>query len=249
MKVTVFSGTADGRKLCEWLAEQNVKVKACVATEYGASLMGGADVHAGRLDEQGMEKIISGSDIVIDATHPYADKVTRNISEACREAGIRCLRLIREETKCSGAIYVDSVSAAAEYLKNKEGRIFVSTGSKELYRFSEIGNRVSARVLDTDDVRQKCEGLGIKDIIYKAPPFSYEENMRDFNGCKFLVTKDGGKTGGMPEKLKAAESLGMTVIIVKRPSEGNGGMEFEDIKKYMKKILEESNAKGDGWKP
>ena len=142
----MFSGTADGRKLCEWLTEQNVKVKACVATGYGASLMSGTDVHAGRL----------------------ADKVTRNISEACREAGIRCMRLVREETKCRGAIYVESVSAAAEYLKNKHGKIFVSTGSKELYRFSEIRNRVSARVLDTDDVRKKCECLGIKDIIYNV---------------------------------------------------------------------------------
>ena len=244
MRFVVFSGTADGRELCEWLSGRGVPVVACVATEYGAEMMKTCAVHTGRMDEDGMRGFLKKDDIVIDATHPYADKVSENIYSVCSEKKITYLRLLRGEMSCDGAVYVKSAAAAAEYLKGKDGRVFVSTGSKELGEFSCIGERVTARVLDTPAVREKCGALGIKNVLYKTPPFSYEVDLRDMEGCRYLVTKDGGKTGGMPEKLRAAETLGMETIIVSRPKERNGGYGYEEIKHRLKKLIGEE----DLWK-
>ncbi|MGN1116965.1 MAG: precorrin-6A/cobalt-precorrin-6A reductase, partial [Candidatus Ornithomonoglobus sp.] len=107
--------------------------------------------------------------------------------------------------------------------------VFVSTGSKELPVFEVIGSRVRARVLDTNAVHEKCRDLKIRSVLYKMPPFSYEDNIADFNGCRYLVTKDSGKAGGIEEKLRAAKALGMEVIMIRRPDEGREGYTLEEL--------------------
>ena len=37
--ICIFAGTTEGRKLAEFLTKQEVKVTACVATEYGENLI------------------------------------------------------------------------------------------------------------------------------------------------------------------------------------------------------------------
>ncbi len=233
MKTVVFSGTADGRALCEWLTAEGADVTVCVATEYGASLMKGARVRAGRLGCEEMKDVIRGCSVVIDATHPYAEKASENIASACAECGAEYLRLLREETPCPGAVLAESVRGAAEFLRDKDGYVFVSTGSKELHEFAPIGSRVRARALDTAEVRKRCGSLGLDRMIYKDPPFSYEDDIRDMRGCRWLVTKDGGRAGGTETKLRAAKALGMDVIVIKRPQEPRGGLVYGEMKRYL----------------
>ena len=42
-KICVFAGTTEGRELVEFLSSQPVAVTACVATEYGETLLPAAD--------------------------------------------------------------------------------------------------------------------------------------------------------------------------------------------------------------
>ena len=233
MKTAVFSGTSDGRELCKFLAANGHNVSAYVATGYGASLMGGLTVHAGRLDAAEMAAAISDCDIVIDATHPYATEVTKNIRAACSETGVRYLRLAREETVYDSCVTASDAKSAAAYLKNTHGKIFVTTGSKELADFEAIGDRVTARVLDTVEVREKCADMAIDYIMYKMPPYSYEDNLKDFEGFRYLVTKDSGIAGGTDEKLRAAKTLGMTVIMIERPDEGREGYSLTELKAML----------------
>ena len=122
------------------------------------------------------------------------------------------------------------IKSAVEYLTNTSGKIFVSTGSKELAEFEPVGERVRARVLDTPEVRGRCRGMAIAEIIYKTPPYSSEDNSADFNGCRYLVTKDGGRVGGTDEKLDAARRLGMIVIMIERPKTERGGCSLAELK-------------------
>lgn len=232
MKIAVFSGTSDGRELCGFLAANGHDVSVYVATEYGASLIDGITVHAGRLSAEEMAAAVSGCDAVIDATHPYAAEATRNIRAACSKAKIRYLRLTRDKTAHDGCVSVPDTKSAAEYLKNTSGRIFVTTGSKELATFEPVGDRVTARVLDTAEVREKCAGMAI-DCIMKMPPYSYEDNLKDFEGFKYLVTKDSGTVGGTDEKLRAAKALGMTVIMIERPDTGSDGYSLSELKMML----------------
>lgn len=248
-KAIVFAGTTEGYALCEFLAENRVSVYACAATEYGGSLLQENEflhVSAGRLKTEDMEELFrkENPEIVLDATHPYAAEVTKNIRTACESAGVLYQRILRPEgEKNSEAIYVESTEEAAAFLSGTEGNIFLTTGSKELAKFTGIPDykeRLFARVLSIPSVIRSCAELGIegKHLIGMQGPFSAEINeamLRQFQ-CSYLVTKDTGLAGGFPEKMEACQRCGVTPVIIGRPLKEEG-LSLQDAKVFLSKMF------------
>ena len=61
-KLCIFAGTTEGRKLVEFLSGQPVQVTACVATDYGETLLKEADnltISAKRLTQEEMEQLFA----------------------------------------------------------------------------------------------------------------------------------------------------------------------------------------------
>lgn len=228
-KVIVFAGTTEGYEISRFLCENQIPVLACVATEYGTrSLKENPFLHiqAGRLDEAKMKELFEkeSPELVLDATHPYAAEVTQNIRRACEEAEISYIRILRTGSAQQNAVYVSDTKEAAEYLKETTGNVLLTTGSKELAAFTEVPDykeRLFARVLSLPSVIESCQALGFegRNLIAMQGPFSEELNraMLMQYECKYLVTKDSGKAGGFLEKIQAAESCGVTVVIIGRP--------------------------------
>ena len=106
-KVIVFAGTTEGREICSFLKKYEIASLACTATEYGKCRIeeGGAlTVRSGRLTEEEMEQLFGEEqpEMVIDATHPYADLVSENIRSACEKAGKtigQCIKTCRRSRK------------------------------------------------------------------------------------------------------------------------------------------------------
>lgn len=248
-KAIVFAGTTEGYALCEFLAENRVSVYACAATEYGGSLLQENEflhVSAGRLKTEDMEELFrkENPEIVLDATHPYAAEVTKNIRTACESAGVLYQRILRPEgEKNSEAIYVESTEEAAAFLSGTEGNIFLTTGSKELAKFTGIPDykeRLFARVLSIPSVIRFCAELGIegKHLIGMQGPFSAEINeamLRQFQ-CSYLVTKDTGLAGGFPEKMEACQRCGVTPVIIGRPLKEEG-LSLQDARVFLSKMF------------
>lgn len=228
-KVLVFAGTTEGRKLCEELAAGGAEVTACVATEYGRVAMPprqGLEVRAGRLDARQMEKLLRGFSLAVDATHPYADEVTRNIKKACDAAGAEYLRLIRPSLDGCGATVVPDAAAAAGYLSGTLGNVFLTTGTKELAAFGGLKERLFARVLPSTEAISACRAAGLegRHVICMQGPFSHRLNLALLleTGAKYLVTKDSGAAGGFAEKLSAAKEAGAEVVLIARPGKESG---------------------------
>ena len=225
--VIIFAGTTEGRKLSEYLAVRKVPVTACVATEYGETLLTETEylkVHAGRMDEAAMGQFFEEqkTELVVDATHPYAAVVSENVAAACKKAGVEYLRLIRESStsETEDAVLVDSVDEAVNFLKETEGNILATTGSKELFKYTVIPNyesRVFARVLSTAEVASACEKLGFvgRNLICMQGPFSVEMNLAMLREYKisYLVTKESGIAGGYPQKCEAAAMAGVGLVV------------------------------------
>lgn len=103
-EVLIFSGTSEGRKLAEQLLENQIAATVCVATDYGREVMEQEienpllEVQRGRLDLPQMEKLIGSKSwtAVVDATHPFAQQVTKNIAQACANQGCKLWRLLRQ---------------------------------------------------------------------------------------------------------------------------------------------------------
>ena len=247
MKVLLFSGTEEGRALAQWMTENGVDVLVKVATEYGAAL-NSSDVNVSVGSCGGTEGIAAlikkdRYDMVIDATHPYASNITKHASDACKETGAEYLRVIRNESSYSGVKLVNSVAEAIDYLSDKDGVIFGTTGSKEAKEYTRIPDfkeRVVIRVLSVKKSVDDCVALGFegKNLICAQGPFSKEMNIAMFRqaGAKYLVTKDSGAMGGFDEKYEAAKELGMEVVLIARPKDVDG-VEYDEALKILSKKL------------
>lgn len=243
----IFAGTTEGKEIALFFNENRVKFHIFTATDYGIEVlpfMEYAEVHAGRLSYEDMKQLMQSYKndeiIIIDATHPYADIVTNNLYSCANDLGIDYYRIIRPSTYDLGKRIFQSVDEAVDYLRNTEGNILLLTGSKDLGRYSEIGDlsRIFARVLPGIDVIKNAVDLGysLKNIICMQGPFSLEMNIAVINHvqAKYIVTKDTGKAGGFDEKIKAAELTGAELIVIKRPDEKAGGYSIEDLKGLLK---------------
>ena len=234
-KICIFGGTTEGRKLAEFLSGQPCDVMVCVATDYGQTLLPEAEhvsVSARRLPVGEIVSLLTEHrfDLVIDATHPYAQSITKSIARACRETETLRWRLLRSASGVSPEhTYVETVSDAAAFLSETEGNILLTTGSKELAGFSQLpgfSERVWARVLPLQSSLDACAqaGLPASHIFAMQGPFSEAMNaaMLRTIGAQYLVTKDGGAPGGFEEKESAAKSAGARLVVIGRPPEEEG---------------------------
>ena len=183
--------------------------------------------------------------------------MTANIRKACEKYPdiclLRCLRKESEdEAKDSkgdknGIIHVKNTAEAVRYLSEKEGNIFLTTGSKELVLWQGLPGhleRIFARVLPVEASVHICRELGYsgRHIIAMQGPFSAEMNyiqLKEFQ-CSYMVTKDGGDTGGFKEKVQAAKKAGATAVVIDRPKDKGMSLEQtkEAVKEWMKDVSE-----------
>lgn len=219
------------------LSMQPVACTVCVATDYGKALLeesAGVKVLNRRIAAEEMLDLIVNSrvDLIIDATHPYAVAVSANIREAAAGAGVECLRLVREpmeDPQADGCEYFADTEAIVRRLNKLEGRILLTTGSKDLRAFTAVRDyrrRIYPRVLPALESLQACQELGyeLSRVIGMQGPFSEELNvalMRQFN-IRVLVTKESGAAGGFAEKAAAAGKLGIPVLVLDRPVREHG---------------------------
>ena len=234
-KFCVFAGTTEGREIVDFLSKQPVSVTACVTTEYGGSLLEATEnlcVSVKRLTEEQMAEMFTAEhfDLVIDATHPYAQIATENIAAAAAETGTEYLRLQRDGSQVSDeAVFVPDIAGAVEYLNGTDGNILLTTGSKELAKYTGIrdfAKRVFARVLPLPSSLEACSTAGVSPghIIAMQGPFTEELNiaMLRFASAEYLVTKDSGDVGGFGEKASAAAKAGAHLVVIGRPPQLGG---------------------------
>ena len=250
MNVVVFSGTTEGRELSRQLAALGIEVTVSVATPLGQEEQGstpGVTVRCGRLLPDEMAALLGDAALCIDATHPYAAVVTQNIAAACQEASVPLYRCLRESEQGQDELegyphllVAQDTEQAAHLLEEIEGNILLTTGSKELPAYRQVkgfAERFYPRVLPLANVVESCLALGIPaaHLIAMQGPFSQEMNLamiRQWN-ISCLVTKESGKAGGVDQKLAAAKQAGISVLLIRRPSEQVAGWSLQALKQEL----------------
>jgi precorrin-3B C17-methyltransferase len=230
--VWVFSGTSDGNSLARAISESGRKVVVSVATSYGEELAvshcPGIHVTTGKHGFESRKQRLrdSKAKFVVDATHPYACKISKQLIEITSELSIPYIRYERPsqaDTECPNlcATARDAARRAMELGR----RIFLSTGSKDLATFLNVPGASSCtwyvRVTPDSESIEKVVELGIprERICAMQGPFSQEFNEVLWRAWKIdcVVTKDSGAAGGYAEKLQAAASLNIPLVVIARP--------------------------------
>ena len=242
-KVLVFAGTTEGRELAELLADSNIKCSVCVATDYALELMNDKrlDVHCGRLTEEEMEVLMRDGkfDVVVDATHPYAQIVSQNVRQAADKESISLIRLRRStESAEEGFVSFKTHEECSAWLSFQTGNILLTTGSKDLGSYAKnetIKNHLFVRVLPGEESIRLCTANGItgRQIIAMQGPFSAQMNeciLREYS-IDWMVTKISGHAGGFEEKVEAAKKAGVGVCAILPPSENVCQTEISDAER------------------
>lgn len=239
-EIIIFGGTEEGRLLAEFCAENRIKADVCVTTQYGADLLPDSPfirIIIGKLGENQMSELFRQNRYryIIDATHPYAVEVTKNIKSAAGTGSY--LRLVRENSAIYGTI-ADSMDDIVKLLNQNNKTVLSTLGSKELQALKEVENfykRIWVRVLPAENIADYCVKIGFdrNKIILEKGAFSEERNIYHIkmSGAEILLTKESGATGGYPEKISACKKCGTEIITLKRPAENGYNLG------YIKEII------------
>ncbi len=157
-------------------------------------------------------------DAVIDATHPFAEQMSRHGDLACRDLGLPRLCLTRPAWARHGDDKwheVPDVIAAATCLSGLGSRIFLTSGQRDLAAFSGLDDLWflirTVEPIEGIKPKQSC-------CLQARGPFTEadEIELMKTHRIDVLVTKaSGGKaTYG---KIAAARQLGLPVLMIKRP--------------------------------
>jgi precorrin-6A/cobalt-precorrin-6A reductase len=252
MNLLVLAGTEDGRCLASELESRGHRVWVSTLTEYGAQIAEAQGLHTryGALDEAGLLTLFEQNSItgLIDATHPYAEKIHELAQSISKEAKIPYFRWERPKilSEASPLIHWAAGFQEAGELAYRLGqRIFLSTGSKNLKDWLEVPGfkerEIFVRVLPSAEVLRQCEALGFKpyQIIAAQGPFTqrFNEALWEQLRIDVVITKESGQVGGTEQKIKACLELGIPIIVLERPQGGKSGL-VETMEEFLKRVEE-----------
>lgn len=235
-RIAVIGGTSESVFICKKL-ENKYDLLVFAATEDGKRITDGVQcsVNVGRLDYDGFCGALGGVRCVVDASHPFARELSKNVSRACAELEIPYVRYLREKGTYNydDILYVPDKEAAARYLSGTSGRLLFTTGAKTARFYadsvSDFDARAVMRVMDSELSHRECDGLGCT-VIYENPPFSTEDNVNLIQkyGIKLMVSKNSGERGGVPQKADACRKCGIPLVLISAPRE-NGVSDADDV--------------------
>lgn len=214
------------------LAGKGYEVLAVTATENGSRIVV-TNVSLEVIEKyplrSGLESLFKNRSVrmIIDASHPFPDDLSRLAKELRPTSGIPYIRFAREEVDLpeSPLLFpVYSWEEAAQKAAELGNTIFLTTGSYNLELFlkhpSVNGKRIVVRVLPDHRVVEAVQSLGVnpRDIVAMQGPFSKDMNRITFKmyNASVIVTKDSGRAGGTDSKISAALGLKIPVVIIKR---------------------------------
>jgi precorrin-6A/cobalt-precorrin-6A reductase len=157
------------------------------------------------------------TDLLIDATHPFANRISNNAAEAANTFGLPRLVLQRGPWQpVAGDTWrtVASVVEAAKAIGAQPVRVFLTIGRQDLMPFRDLAPQHDylIRSVDTPDPALLPPNA---EILTGRGPFDAEAEraLMQSRGIDVLVTKNSGGADG---KLTAARTLSLPVIMVAR---------------------------------
>lgn len=176
----------------------------------------------------------NGTEAVIDATHPFAARISVHAGEACARLGLPLASFTRLPWMAGPGdrwTPVADLDAAARALGDGPRRVLLTTGRLRLAAFRAAPQHsYVGRTIDPPD---PADLPPTYHPILGRGPFSLEaeiELMRE-ERIDVLVTKNSGGAASAA-KLDAARALGLTVVMVEPPARA-AGTSFTDLAEVL----------------
>ena len=236
MRIFLLGGTKDSTNIIRHVKENyEAYILTTTTTEYGsrlASEAGSDDTIARPLLKDEIIEILKKDDfdILIDATHPFAEHITQTSSSIARELKMPYIRFERPTTNLenidtSHIHYAESFDDAGKLIEREflEGNVLHFAGANTMADITKyVGvDRFYPRILKVESSIEKCNALNIdpNHIIPMTGAATKQENIDliEKYDASVMITKESGEIGGVYEKIEAANEMDIAVIMIKRP--------------------------------
>ncbi|AHD00023.1 cobalt-precorrin-6A reductase [Leisingera methylohalidivorans] len=221
-RILLLGGTTEASALAKTLAETGADavfsyagrtakpVSQPLPTRVGG--FGGAEGLAAYLQAEGITH-------VVDATHPFAARMSRNAVHACELAEVPVCALERPAWQAGEGdqwVHVESIEEAAEALPGAAARVFLAIGKQSLAQFAaKPQHHYLLRLVDEPEADLPLPHTTVE--IARGPfDAAGDTALMQRHGITHVVAKNAGGTGAAA-KLTAARSLGLPVIMIGRP--------------------------------
>ncbi len=222
-RILILGGTTEARELAARLAaDARLDVTLSLAGRTANPVrqpvpvrVGGFGGAAGLADHLRARQV----DLLVDATHPFAARMSANAAEAAREADIPLLALRRPEwVRVEGDRWteVESVEEGIERLGAAPRGVFVALGRQEVAPLlAHPQHRYVIRSVDPVEPRLE---LPQATYLLARGPFreSDERRLLAEHRIEATLAKNSGGDASYG-KIAAARALGIEVILVHRP--------------------------------
>jgi len=225
-RILVLGGTAEARELAAALEAAGTPVTSSLAGRVTRPRLPAGDVRVGGFGgPDALACWIRQHDItaVVDATHPFAERISGSAVIACSAAEVPLLRLERpgwSEQEEDRWHWVDDLEAAAATIPSLGRRALLTTGRQGLPAFATVDEAwFLIRCVDPPDPPLPPR----HHLLLDRGPYTVEGELAliDEHDIDLVVTKDSG--GPHTEaKLVAARSRSLPVIVVRRPARSDG---------------------------
>lgn len=222
--VLILGGTTEARLLAQALTapdEPPYRVTTSLAGRVAAPVLPPGETRVGGFGGgAGLAAWIAAHGVthLVDATHPFAERMSFNAAEAAGLSGVPLLALRRHGWKPGAGDdwhFADSLAEAAALLPGIGSRAFLTTGRMGLHCFAHLTEPwFLVRSVDppAGPVPPRLE------VLLARGPFTLddERELLARHRVDVLVTKDSGGSATAP-KLTAAREAGIPVLVVNRP--------------------------------
>ncbi len=231
--ILVFGGTTEGRLAIDVCEEAGKRFYYSTKSGLQNVEMHNGVRLTGAMTSTDIRKFCEENEVrcIIDAAHPFAENLHREIFLASKREGksnIPVIRIQRSSAKrYEEVIYCIGYDDAITKLKEANINCLLAlSGANTISKLKPYwqNNKTIFRILNREESISLAEreSLPKENIIFYNEDFhlptkeSEKEIFRSL-GCDAIITKDSGKSGGYEEKVEAALSLGMKVFVVCAP--------------------------------
>jgi precorrin-6A/cobalt-precorrin-6A reductase len=220
-RVLVLGGTAEARELAGALDADGVAVVSSLAGRVSRPRLPAGEVRVGGFGgPEGLAAWLRDHAVeaVVDATHPFAERISASAARACPAAGVELLRLERpgwSERPGDRWHWVDDLAQAADAVARLGRRVLLTTGRQGLAAFAGVESAwFLIRCVEPPDVPLPPHS----EVLLDRGPYELprELDLIDRHRIDVVATKDSGGAH-TSAKLDAARERGLPVVVVRRP--------------------------------
>jgi precorrin-6A/cobalt-precorrin-6A reductase len=219
--VLILGGTAEARDLAARLHGEGLAVTSSLAGRVANPRLPAGTVRIGGFGgPEALARWLAEHHVaaVIDATHPFAERISASAARATHAARVPLLRLERPgwtERPGDRWHWVDDLEQAAAAIGSLGERVLLTTGRQGLGAFAGVAHAwFLVRCVDPPDPPLPPH----HELLLDRGPYTLDAELAliDAHRIDLVVTKDSG--GSHTEaKLDAARRRDLPVIVVRRP--------------------------------